>query len=228
MWSYRENGDSINFTETTWELLYHSYEPYTEWWNLVHAYFLRYSQGHVILADFGDSTDLAENWSMTPIIDYKNLVEIPILVQKPKRRKLSFYVNFACEVIKKMATLPILMKFWENLPTMTVKLTQEGHIWSKLSFHDNHDNHDLNRTGGDAHHLAIFWVRDLKFFSKTSPRYPPAYPEIRIAKKIFPSLIIMIFRKSSFTLWPPLFRHFRKTGLEITVRNSGSNTLAAS
>ena len=55
-----------------------------------------------------------------------------------------------------MATLPILMKFWENLPTMTVKLTQEGHIWSKLSFHDNHDNHDLNRTGGDAHHLAIF------------------------------------------------------------------------
>ena len=63
---------------------------------------------------------------------------------------------FACEVIKKMATQPILMKFWENLPTMTVKLTQEGDIWSKLSFHDNHDNHYSISIGGDTHHLAIF------------------------------------------------------------------------
>ena len=55
-----------------------------------------------------------------------------------------------------MATLPILMKFWENLPTMTVKPTQEGHIWSKLSFHDNHDNHYSISIGGDTHHLDVF------------------------------------------------------------------------
>ena len=69
-----------------------------------------------------------------------------------------------------MATLPILMKFWENLPTMTVKLTQKGHIWSKLSFHDNHDNHDLNRTGGDTigHHSPFFPF--FPFFFKTEKK----------------------------------------------------------